>query len=258
MITSTSNPKIKYVRRLLADRRFRERERAYVIEGTRWLAELVQFDLTPQLVLATVEWLQADAHQSLLASLSGPIVTVSDQVLAHASDTASPAGVLAVVPQVERLLPRNPSLVLILDRLGNPGNLGTILRTAAAAGADGVLLSPGSVDLYNPKVIRGAMGAHLRLPVQALSWSAIADMVNGLTVWLAAAAGDARAYDTVDWRRPAALIIGSEAAGAGPQAQRLAGGTVAIPMARATESLNAAMAAAILLFEAARQRRLSS
>jgi TrmH family RNA methyltransferase len=109
------------------------------------------------------------------------------------------------------------------------------------------------VDPYNPKVVRGSMGAILRLPLRPATWDEIEQLVHGLDIWLAAAR-DGVAYTAVDWRRPSALLIGGEARGAGAAAERIASGRVTIPMRDATESLNAALAAGILLFEVARQR----
>lgn len=254
MITSTANSKVKYVRRLLADRRFREREQVFVIEGTRWLDELIQTGHQPELIFVTEAWLVDEGNDERLRGFAPSVQQVSDQVMKHVSDTETPPGVLAVTPMRPRPLPEVPTLLLILDRLANPGNLGTILRTAAAAGADGVLLAPGCVDAYNPKVVRGAMGAHLRLALSTASWPEIEAQTGHMNRWLAAAGGDT-SYDAVDWRQPSALIIGSEAAGAGRAAQSLATGRVSIPMYRATESLNAAVAAGVILFEAVRQRR---
>ncbi len=253
MITSTTNPKIKYIRRLLNDRRFRERERAYVVEGRRWLAELARLATPPQLVLAVESWLAEEENRRLVEELNISAQPVSEAVMNQASDTETPAGVLAVVPMIPRPLPAGPALLLILDRIANPGNLGTMLRTAAAAGADGVILGPGCVDAYNPKVVRGGMGAHLRLPLLPAGWPEIAELTAGMAVWLAAAGGPLAYYD-VDWRQPSALIIGGEAAGASAPAYQLAGSTVSIPMQAETESLNAAVAAGIILFEAVRQR----
>ena len=170
------------------------------------------------------------------------------------SDTQSPQGVLLVVPFVQ--IPPRPGVVLILDQLRDPGNLGTILRSAKAAGVGQVILTPGTVDAYSPKVVRGAMGAHFHLPVSSLDWPAIAGQLAGREAWLADAASGA-AYDEVDWVRPSALIVGGEASGAGQEANSQATGRVTIPMAGQVESLNAAMAATVILFEAARQRRAS-
>jgi RNA methyltransferase, TrmH family len=255
MITSATNPKIKYVKRLQNDRGFREAERAFVAEGTRLVAELVQFQVNPQLLLATEHWLVSAEGQTLLAdpALSRVVEVVKDNVMSAASQSQTPPGVLAVAPIISRPLPDQPTFFLILDQLANPGNMGTILRTAAAAGVDGVLLGPGNVDAYNPKVVRGGMGAQLRLPIVSADWAAIAERTAGFSVWLAAV-GQATPYTAVDWRQPSALIIGSEAAGAGQAARQVATGRVTIPMRYATESLNAAVAAGVILFEAVRQR----
>jgi TrmH family RNA methyltransferase len=254
MITSTSNSRVKHARRLQTDRRYRERESAFVIEGTRWLDEVVQWAHTPHFVFYTQAWRQKPEHDQILQQVAGPTLLVGEQVMAVMSDTETPAGVLAILPAIQLPLPPNPSLLLILDRVRDPGNLGTILRTAGAAGVDGVLLGPGTVDAYNPKVIRAGMGAHLRLPQAQVGWSEIESLTKDMAVWVATAAG-AVPHSEVNWRRPAALIIGSEAHGVGQEAERLAKGKVFIPMHGATESLNAAIAAAVILFEAARQRR---
>lgn len=260
MITSLSNTKVKYVRRLQTDRRFRDRENQFVVEGTRWLTELVAMARPAAMLFYTERWLETAVHAQILQQLthlgqSIPLL-VSEEVMQAISDTTTSAGVLAVLPMKPRPLPATPSLLLILDEINTPGNLGTMLRTAGAAGADGVLLGPGCVDLYNPKVVRGSMGAHLRLPVHSQTWPEIAERVRGMQVWLATVEAE-MAYTAVNWQQPSALIIGSEAAGAGTEARRIASGSITIPMHAATESLNAAMAAGIILFEAARQRNES-
>jgi TrmH family RNA methyltransferase len=253
MITSRTNSRVKYVRRLQADRRFRYREQAFVVEGARWLSELARSAASPREVYCTIEWQESAANEALLARLAVPVTPVDPAVMAEMSDTETASGVLAVVPFITRYLPDNPSLLLILDAVANPGNLGTMLRTAAAGGVDGVFLGPGCVDPYNPKVVRGSMGAHLRLPFAAMNWAEIARAVEGMAVWLAVAE-DGEVYSDVDWRRPSALIVGSEAAGANAAARDVATGLATIPMDDQTESLNAAVAAAVILFEAARQR----
>jgi TrmH family RNA methyltransferase len=206
--------------------------------------------------LYTEAWAASSAAQHLLPSLGHAeegAWLVSEAVLDACADTRTPQGVLAVVPFVQ-LKPR-PGLILILDCLRDPGNLGTILRSAEAAGVGQVILAPGTVDPYNPKVVRGGMGVHLRLPVLSLPWPAIAELVSGRAIWLADASAGV-AYDAVDWTRPSALLVGGEAAGPGEQACALATGRVRIPMAEGPESLNAAMAATVILFEAARQQRI--
>ena len=254
MITSTQNERVKYVRSL-ARRRVRQREGRFVVEGTRLVDETVRAGIKPALVFYTEAWAETTAGQRLLPSLRpaehGDWL-VSEGVLAACADTQSPQGVLAVAPLVN-IQPR-PGFILILDGIRDPGNLGTILRSAEAAGAGQVLLAPGTVDFYSPKVVRGAMGAHFRLSVSNLDWPAIRNRVAGRAVWLADAVGGI-AYDAVDWTVLSALIVGGEAAGSGEEAAALATGRVSIPMAGGAESLNAAMAAAVILFEAARQQR---
>jgi TrmH family RNA methyltransferase len=253
-ITSVQNERVKYIRSL-ARRRVRQREGRFVVEGTRLVGEMVGAGVRPALVFHTQAWALTSEAAQLIPSLAlakGGAWTVEDQVLAACADTQTPQGVLAVVPFVQAQ-PR-PGLVLILDSLRDPGNLGTILRSAEAACVGQVILTPGTVDLYNPKVVRGAMGAHFRLPVTHLDWPAIIKRVAGRSVWLADAAGE-ETYDAVDWTASSAVILGGEAKGASREASELATGKVSIPMAGSTESLNAAMAATVILFEAARQRR---
>lgn len=243
MITSNGNSKIKYVARLQADRRFRWREKVFVVEGERSVRDVLAY-CQPQFILHTssIDPPQSDAQT----------LPIDDALMRHISDVETPAGILAVVPFPEIALPETPSLLLILDGVQTPGNMGTMLRTAAAAGADGVLLAPGCVDPFNPKVVRGGMGAHFRLPMVKAGWNEIEKMVDGMQVWVASA-DSATPYTAVDWQTRSALIIGNEANGPSAPALQLASG-VAIPMAAAVESLNAAMAAGIILFEAARQR----
>lgn len=253
MITSRTNAQVKYVRRLQTDRRFRHDEGVFAVEGTRWMRELAREGMAPRALYATPAWAETTEGVELLAKLAVDAVLVDEPVMRAMSDNETAPGVLALLPVAPRPLPAEPTLLLVLDGLNNPGNLGTILRTAAAAGADGILLGPESVDPYNPKVVRGSMGAILRLPVLAANWEVIHRLVNGMAVWLAAA-GEGTGYSDVNWRPPSAILIGSEARGASAPAERLATGRVTIPMHGQTESLNAAMAAGILLFEAVRQR----
>ena len=257
MISSLANTKVKYVRRLQTEKRFRLRENAFVVEGTRWITELIQLARVPEISFYTDEWLNTADNGPILQQLAGTKQVVTDEVMRAMSDTQTPPGILAVLPVQSLPWPRQPSLLLVLDQVTNPGNLGTILRTAGAAGVEGVILGPGCVDAYNPKTVRGGMGAHLRLPLHTANWPEIEQMVQGLSVWVAAADGD-RTYTAVPWTQPAALIIGGEARGAGDQAWKLATAPIAIPMHAATESLNAAIAAAVILFEAARQRKEAS
>ncbi len=256
MITSSTNDKVKYVRKLQNQKSVRHDDRRFVLEGVRLVEEVLRASLVPKLVFYTEALAEEGRGKALLATLRGlgaPCTMVSESVMEHCSDTVTPQGILVVLPFPDLAPPQPSTFVLIVDRLRDPGNLGTLLRTALAAGIEQVLLAPGTVGFSNPKVVRSAMGAHLQLPIVDADWDTIAEAVAGCDVWLAAAAGATR-YTEVDWTRPAALIVGSEAHGAGPKARSLAQGQISIPIQPAVESLNAAVAAAVILFEAVRQR----
>jgi TrmH family RNA methyltransferase len=256
MITSTANPRIQWVRQLQARRRAREAEQVFVIEGVRLAEEAWRARVAPRLVLH-VDGLDARGQAALagLAELGAPVEVVSPAVMAAASQTLTPPGLLAVVPR-PRLAPADRlTFVLVLDRLADPGNTGTLLRTAAAAGVEAVALATGTVDAYNPKVVRAAAGAHFHLPLIEAGWDELGQRLRaaGLRLWRAEAHGGLR-YDRVDWRGPVGLVIGSEAAGLSPPAVALAPEAVHIPLPGRAESLNAAIAGAVLMFEVARQR----
>jgi TrmH family RNA methyltransferase len=255
MITSPQNPTIKYVRGLQSQRKAREAESVFVIEGPRLAEEAARAKVKASLVLYTLNLDERGrAAVNKLERLGAKAEVISDAVMAAASDTETPAGLLAVVGRPAFLIVPKLSFALVVDRLGDPGNLGTLLRTAAAAGVEAVFLMPGTVDAFNPKVVRAAMGAHFQLPVAEARWETLAGQLGGATAWVADAhAGDA--YDRVDWRGPCALVVGSEAEGPSPAAQAFTPRRVHIPMPGQSESLNAAVAAGILLFEAARQKR---
>jgi TrmH family RNA methyltransferase len=228
-----------------------------VFEGVRLVEEVVRAGVAPTSVFHTEAIAEDERGGRLLVSLRQMAVTcdvVSESVMAACTDTKTPQGILAVLP-IPQLRPKpHPTFTLIIDRVRDPGNLGTMLRTALAAGVERVLLAPGTVDASNPKVVRAAMGAHLYLPIAVLGWDAVDEVVTGSDIWLAAADGELP-YTAVDWKRPVALIAGSEAVGAGQKAGALAHGRVSIPMSGGVESLNAAVAAAVILFEAVRQRK---
>jgi RNA methyltransferase, TrmH family len=253
MITSTHNPRIQWVRKLQEQPGFRQSEGLFVIEGVRLVEEVLQSGWQPALVLYTLDL--SPRGLEMIQSLSPSLVEeVSPAVMKSACDTQTPQGLLAVVAQRDLPLPIKLDFVLVLDALRDPGNLGTVLRTAAAAGVQCVMLSPGSADPFSPKVLRSAMGAHFHVPIRLLEWGAIQALLKpGMKIYLSDAAGSLL-YTQADFRSPAALIIGGEAQGAGAEAQRLAGERIHIPMAPAVESLNAAVAAAILMFEVVRQR----
>jgi TrmH family RNA methyltransferase len=277
-ITSLTNPRVARVRDLQTTRG-RKKSGLLLMEGPHLCAALIASELPPQAIYYQPELLERTPQgRDLLASLlhassawaQVALCEVDLRVAEALSDTHTSQGILCVVStrlfEPQRLLASRPQgrrpALLILDDLADPGNLGTLLRTALAADVQEVLLTERCVDCYSPKVVRAAAGAHLALPIWAdLSWSAIAarisahGVVASERVFLAEASG-AQPYYAEDLALPFALIVGNEAHGPSPQASTLAGRALRVPLANEVESLNAAMAAGIILFESVRQQRL--
>ncbi|MCL5996005.1 MAG: RNA methyltransferase [Chloroflexi bacterium] len=254
-LTSLQNSRVKLVRQLQQRREVREREGKFVAEGARLAADFLDAGTTAAFAFigpspAAQQWMHT--HRAV------ECIEVNDTVMREVSLETTPPGVLVVFDlphsSVDEVVTTGPGVVLILDALRNPGNLGACLRVAAGADCRHVLLAPGSVDPYNPKVVRGGMGAHTRIHVLSLSWAEISAVCHRRAVWAAEASG-AKSYDQVMWTDPAALIIGGEASGISGEARKCATGTITIPLANRVESLNAAVACGVILFEAARQRR---
>jgi TrmH family RNA methyltransferase len=238
-----------------------------LLEGTHLLQETVRLGLRPELVLATPEWIAA--HGPLLAALptGTRVQPASAEVLEAAATTRHPDGVLHCVPTPsEPPEGEPPGFVLALDRLQDPGNLGTLLRTALAAGVEEVWLAEGA-DPHQPKVLRASAGAALALPLRRLEGARLAERVGalagrGVQVVAAVVPGagvrpeglPARPYWQLDWSRPTLLLLGNEGAGLDPALAALASEAVTIPHSSAVESLNVAVAAAPLLLERWRQR----
>ncbi|MDH7488855.1 MAG: RNA methyltransferase [Anaerolineae bacterium] len=257
-ITSTANPRVKYARSLHRQN-VRERERCFIAEGARLVADALQARAAIREAFFAEEFAASPMGVRLLPLLqqaTNACFVVSPAVMRAMADTVTPQGVLAVVEMPTWPPPKRPRRIgLILDEWRDPGNLGTALRTAEAAGADWVILTPGTVDPFSPKVVRAGMGAHFRLPVfPDRAWDEIRQVVGRAPVYLADARADLP-YDRVDWTRPSVLVIGGEARGAGEGVRTVEATPIAIPMMGCTESLNAAVAASVILMEALRQRR---
>jgi TrmH family RNA methyltransferase len=258
-ISSAANPKARYVRRL-GVRAFRARERRMVLEGVRLVEEALSAGASFDFVLLDDDLDRTERGRRLRgALLEGGVTTVdtASTLLADLSDTAAPQGILAVVAQPRLDLPATLDAVVVLDGVRDPGNLGTLLRTASASAVDGVILAEGTADPSNPKVVRAASGAHFRLPLVRMGWPQVAELCrgSGLVVRIADAHG-LDGHGQVDWTVPWALVMGAEAEG--PSARALdMGRTVRIDMPGPAESLNVSSAAAVILFEAVRQRALA-
>lgn len=257
MITSLDNPQVKEARKLQR-RRQRERSGQMLIEGLRLVrdalqsgAQIQKLFYAPGLISAQEALVDLVAHCSALAI---PTLACSEEVFSTLAETVTPQGIAAVTALPFLPLPAPLQFTLILDQLRDPGNAGTMVRTAEAVGVDAVIFGPDTVDPFNDKVVRAGMGAHFRLPIRSCAnWSAIEPLLNPTQTLYLAQADAPVSYTAIDWRAPCALIVGGEAAGASSEAYALAQ-PIAIPMRGQAESLNAAIAGAVILFEAARQR----
>ncbi len=259
MITSPQNENIRHFRSIISSRKSRKKSGQFIIEGIRLIEEAVEAGWLPEKVLFSEDINQRG--RSLIDHLPIPkenILEVKSSLLADLSDTETSQGILMMIKDKTPVVPHSLDFVLILDEIRDPGNLGTLLRTGDAAGVQAIFLTPGTTDPFSPKVLRSGMGAHFHLPIFPLDWESIllildkissipfelilSDTKQGISLW------------HLDLRQPVAIIIGSEAFGASISAGKYATRRCTIPMNGRSESLNAAIAGGILLFEVVRQR----
>jgi TrmH family RNA methyltransferase len=253
MITSSQNSRVKLARNLLARAKSRYQEKRFVVEGLRIVQDALDADVLPEYVLYRADIAPDHPIGVLVDELKArqvDCVSVDPTIFDAISDAGTPQGILAVCPQPPFNLPSSPNLVLVLDGVRTPGNLGSALRTGVAVGIDGAILTPGTVDPFNPKVVRGAMGAHFRLPIVEWDWSQIQELQ--LPIIVADVGGTDPLYNT-DLTVSFVLVIGGEAHGPRRESIRRADQIITIPM-QDGESLNAAVAASVILYEAYRQR----
>ncbi len=252
IINSPQNERVKLVRMLQRQSKTRRQTRRLVLEGVRLVGDAFEAGARPDFVLYTAD--SGDPVQDLLARLSDAGVSclsVPAALMRDMADTEAPQGVLGVFPWPDLPVPAAPELVLVADGWRDPGNLGTALRTAAAAGVSVVVLPHGTVDPFNPKTLRAGMGAQFRVPILSLGWPELFRRFAGLPVYVADAGGTLP-YDEVDWTQPALLVVGSEAHGPHAAIRAVPHTTIAIPMVPGAESLNAAVAASLLVMAARR------
>lgn len=255
-ITGAKNPTVRAVR-ALQSAQTRRLEGAYVVEGVRLISEALETGQKARLVLHDPGILSRTRRGStLLASLpdwASEVHEVDERILAAAGETATPSGVLAVLD-----IPPRPSLDemarlsfgILLDAVSDPGNTGTIIRTAAALGAGYVIALAGTADIFSGKVVRAGMGAHFRLPVCGpFAWPEIEAHMTNVTV-VGAANGRGKSVAEFRWPDPCALAVGNEAWGLSKQSGPIVAEYVHIPMRGGVESLNVAAAVAILTFAA--------
>ncbi|MBE9155532.1 RNA methyltransferase [Nodosilinea sp. LEGE 06152] len=261
MLTSLQNPLVKSIRKLHQAKARRSQDQ-FLLEGTHLIQEALATHYPLEVACYTPAW--AAAHPDLALSLNQSterVELVSDAVLESMATTQHPDGVVAIAPQSHR--PPNSTIRgigLVVETLQDPGNLGTIIRTAVAAGAEGLWLSADSVAPDHPKVLRASAGQWFRLPLAVVD-----DLDSLLTDWerdgvqLVAASSYATVdYWSVDFAQPTVIVLGNEGAGLSADLQRRAAVQVCIPMAGEVESLNVGVSAALLLYEAQRQRRATA
>ncbi len=275
MIASTSNPRVKNLVQLRKKAKARRQQRLYVVEGVRMFREAP--DDMIESVYVSESFLAQPENREMLesrlqretASSGGYYEVLSDEVFDYVSDTKTPQGVLCLVRMRDYSLDEilgSPSAVtadpaglwLALECLQDPGNLGTIFRTAEGAGVTGIFMDAFTADIYNPKTIRSTMGSIFRVPfyiTEDLPGALDAMKSRGIDIF--AACGDnGSSYTAEDYTGPTAFLIGNEGSGLSGESMKAADRPVRIPMRGSLESLNASVAAGILMYEADRQRRL--
>ncbi|MGB0560708.1 MAG: TrmH family RNA methyltransferase, partial [Spirulinaceae cyanobacterium] len=250
---------IKQLRKLRQTKGRRE-QGLLLLEGTNLIEAAVQRGYGLESFCYTESW----QHRQLplweqATTQAQRAELVSPEVLAAIATTVNPDGAIATLTQ-DQLVSRPPetvSLGLAIDRLQDPGNLGTIIRTAAAAAADGIWLGPQSVDVQNPKVLRASAGAWFQTPLVS-----DVDLEGAIGQWqqqgiqvIATTAQAVKNYWQIDWRRPSLILLGNERAGLAAELLAAADYQVCIPQAKTVESLNLGVSAALLLYEALRQRQ---
>jgi TrmH family RNA methyltransferase len=255
VITSSQNAKIKLVRALLGRARERREANAFVVEGVRLVEEAIKSNWKVQFALYDESLSERGKSQvESLKSRGIDVDGVSESLMKSLSETETPQGILAVLEFTQLPIPKLPSFILIPDQIRDPGNLGTLLRSAAATGVQAVLLPPETTDAFAPKVVRSGMGAHFRLPIHSMTWEEIERMSKSKNLKLYLADMHGKSYWETDLRQSLALIVGGEAEGASSAAQKLATVKISIPMVGNIESLNAGVAGSVLMFEVVRQR----
>jgi TrmH family RNA methyltransferase len=253
---------VQHLRRLSGRRRLRQAEDRFVVEGSKLLAEALGTGAMIEAVF--IDAAAATAAERELgqecARAGADLLELQPGVLARACDTVTPQPIAGMIRTLDvdlgQVRDLRPDLVVVCAEVRDPGNLGTIIRSAGAAGAGAVICCAGSVDLYNPKAVRASAGVLFHVPVVAGvdAEEVLAEVGDwGLRRW-GTAASDGQAYTDADLASPAALVLGNEAHGLSDSLSAHLDGTLRIPMAGGVESLNVATTTAVLCFEAARQR----
>lgn len=259
MISSESNAQIKEIVKLQKSAGKRRKKGLFVVEGIKLTKEAADYGKLKMIYVS--ESFYEKAQEAVLKLLEAhKYEIVSDSVFSSISETVTPQGMLGLVEMpsytLKEILEDKRHCFMLLDDLRDPGNLGTIMRTAEGANMSGVILSKESVDLFNPKVVRSTMGAIFRVPFfYAEDLADVIDTMKSqdIPVYGTMMQGSV-VYDTIDYRSSVGIVIGNEANGISDKVIKHLTGAIRIPMAGSLESLNAAVSAAVLMYEIARQR----
>ena len=259
-ITSATNPKLKYIIGL-QQRKNRDKEHVFILEGLRNAEMAVNATAKIKMCFCTKDILAQARGKQLIEKLSCPIYEISDHLYAKISDTKSPQGLMLIIEQNNKklneiLASKSKSLYLILDRLQDPGNLGTIIRTADAMGISGIICLKGTADIFSPKVVRATMGSLFNLPIaikideaELLSFA----QDNALNLYATSLDQTAKPLWHTQFATKSAIILGNEANGISPKLLNNSQNKIYIPMSGNAESLNVATAAAMIIYEYTRQ-----
>lgn len=247
--------------RLIQSRSGREKEGSFLIEGFKLFDEAVKHGIEIEDVVITESLLDSGFADGEFRNVIDEVVVVEDKLMKSLATTETPQGLIASARlkqwNIDKLFAGPAPLVVIADRVQDPGNLGTMMRTALAFGATGLILTKGSVDAFNPKVVRSAAGALFALPIaenMAIESAMSLCRERGLSI-LALSADGTKQLHEIDLKKPSALLLGNEANGLEESVEQNADIVVSIPMTEKSESLNVAIANAVVLYEASTQRR---
>ena len=252
ILTSTSNTYVKHLKKLQTSSKYRGECGTFVLEGQRPVQDAISYGIVPESVLIS------ESYKGKIQAEN--IYRISDKVAEFISDTKTPQGIMAEIkmpkPSAEGISPEKMPLLFFSDGVSDPGNLGTIIRTLVAAGASGLVLGQGSVDLYNPKTIRSTMASVFNLPVYSGgdTVTVLKMLKNKGYKIVGTRMEEAVLYTEADLTIPTVVVMGNEARGMSEQVTALCDGFVKIPIEGKIESLNVGVAAAIIAYEAHRQR----
>ncbi len=261
MIESRANPRIKALAVLIKKKKARDEEGVFAAEGRRMFSEAPE-DMIREIYVSQSFLMQFGNDPGIKEKLERcGFEVLSDEVYKYISDTQTPQGIMCIVRQKrytqEEVMSGPEPFLLFVEDIQDPGNLGTMIRTGEGAGVTGVIMSEGTVDIYNPKTIRSTMGSVFRMrfcQVPDMKAAVLEARKAGISVYAAHLKGE-RPYDEPDYRKACGFIVGNEGAGISEDTARSATELIRIPMKGEVESLNAAVAATVIMYETARQRR---